>query len=61
MLSFDLYKQPFRLLLPDGKNEFRTFCGSISSIITILVVLSYSSQKITTLVSLDDIKIQKIE
>ena len=49
--SFDLYKQPFRLLLPDGKNEYRTCTGALMSISTLLVVLLYATYKITILVS----------
>ena len=41
MLSFDLYKQAYRLLLPDRYNEFRTFAGSVLSICTILILLIY--------------------
>ena len=51
MLHFDLYKQPFRLLLPDGKNEYRTFAGAVLSLVTILVILSYGGFKFTELVS----------
>ena len=51
MLRFDLYKQPFRLLLPDGKNEYRTCTGALMSISTLLVVLLYASYKITILIS----------
>ena len=59
MLRFDLYKQPFRLLLPDGKNEYRTFAGAILSLVTIGIVISYGSNKVTRLYSRSDFKIQR--
>ena len=58
MLGFDLYKQPFRLLLPDGKNEYRTFVGATLSLFTIVIVLIYGSFKIQQLVDLEDYKVQ---
>ena len=59
MLRFDLYKQPFRLLLPDGKNEYRTFTGAVLSLCTILIVIFYGSFKTSALVGRDDFTIQR--
>ena len=59
MLRFDLYKQPFRLLLPDGKNEYRTFTGAVLSLCTILIVIFYGGIKTRALVGREDFKIQK--
>ena len=61
MLRLDLYRQPFRLRLPDGFNEYRTFTGSILSIFTICVVLAYASFKITTMVKKDDYKVRTLD
>mmetsp|Transcript_25997 Transcript_25997/g.32418 ORF Transcript_25997/g.32418 Transcript_25997/m.32418 type:complete len:102 (+) Transcript_25997:83-388(+) len=61
MLRLDLYKQPFRLLLPDGKNEYRTFVGSVLSLLTVCIVLAYGSFKVLELVSLSNYKIQTRE
>ena len=58
MLRLDLYKQPFRLLLPDGKNEYRTFVGATLSLFTVVIVLIYGSFKIQQLVDLEDYKVQ---
>ena len=59
MLKFDLYKQPFRLLLPDGRNEYRTFAGAILSLATICIVMAYGSNKLERLLGRDDFKIQR--
>ena len=58
MLKFDVYKQPFRLLLPDGKNEYRTFAGSVLSLFTILVVIFYGGFKLQILMGRDAYKVQ---
>ena len=58
MLKFDLYKQPFRLLLPDRKNEYRTFAGGLLSITTIIVMLLYTIYKFNVLISNYDYKVQ---
>ena len=57
MLSFDLYKQPFRLLLPDSYNEFRTFAGSLLSICTIMILLIYGGFLVANMLSRDDFKV----
>ena len=45
-IKVDLYKQPFRLLLPDEKDEYRTFAGAILTICTFIIVLVYASLKL---------------
>ena len=36
MLRFDIYRVPFRLMLPDGEYNYRTLIGSSFSICTII-------------------------
>ena len=57
MLTVDLYKQPFQLLLPDGKYEYRTFTGAVLTIFTFMIMLSYSSFKMTMMVTREDNKV----
>ena len=54
MLAFDLYKQPFRLLLPDGKSEYRSFFGALLSLATIGLLIAYCVSKVKILVGSDD-------
>ena len=61
MLDLDLYTQPFRLMLPDGQNQYRTFTGAMLSIFTVCVVLAYASFKISTMVSKDDYKVRTLD
>ena len=53
-----MYKQPFRLLLPDEKDEYRTFAGAILTICSIFVVMIYAGFKISTLLSYSEYKVQ---
>ena len=57
-LKFDLYKQPFRLLLPDEKDEYRTFAGALLTIVTVITVVVYASLKLVTLFDYNDYKVQ---
>ena len=59
VIKFDLYKQPFRLLLPDQKDEYRTFCGSLLTIFTLLVTLAYAVVKLQILYHYRDYKVQE--
>ena len=47
----DLYPQPFRLLLPDGKDKYRTFAGTLLSIGSLLVIISYAVYHLIGLMS----------
>ena len=42
----DLFRRPFNFLLPDHQSQYRTFLGSMLSIITILLILVYGGYKI---------------
>ena len=57
-MKFDLYRQPYKLLLPDGKNEYRTFGGSILSLCTILAVVGFAVIRIIAVASRADHKVQ---
>lgn len=60
-LNLDIYRQPFTLLLPDGKNQYRTVAGSLLSIISVLLIFSYASYKYTKMVSLQNYKTHTME
>ena len=59
VIKFDLYKQPFRLLLPDEKDEYRTFCGSLLTIFTLSVTLVYAVLKLQILFHYKDYRVQE--
>ena len=61
LLPFDLYKQPFRLLLPDGRDEYRTFAGGALSILTIIVVLIFAAYEIKGLANRTEYSIKTIK
>lgn len=61
MLNLDIYRQPFRLLLPDEKGMYRTFLGSMLSILTIVTVGVFGVFKIYDLVNMTDYKVQTRE
>ena len=50
-LELDIYRRPFQLLLPDQRNYHRTFIGSILSVITLLIILSYATYQMGALLS----------
>ena len=59
MLRFDLYREPFRLLLPDGRPDYRTLAGAFLSLVTIFIVIAFGSYKVQLLLGRDDFKIQR--
>ena len=46
------------MLLPDGRNEYRTFTGGILSIVTVIVMLGFAGYKFSVLVQSSDYKVQ---
>ena len=58
MLNLDIYRQPLQLRLPDASTQYRTFNGSIFSIMTVVVMLVYGVYKMTNLVTYSDYAIQ---
>ena len=61
MLSLDLYRQPLLMLLPDGKNEYRTFTGAMLSILTIMVVLTYASFKFNAMIMREEFNLRSMD
>ena len=57
-LKLDLYRMPFRLLMPDNQEQYRTFLGSMFSLMTIFVILAYGSYKMITLANNEEYKTQ---
>lgn len=58
MLYADLYKQPFKFLLPDEKDTYRTFMGSIMTIVTVIFVMVFAYFKLERLLDYQDYKVQ---
>lgn len=58
-LQLDMYRKPFLFLLPDHNEQYRTFLGSILSLITFLIMGFYSVYKIMTLFAITDYRIMK--
>ena len=56
-LLLDIYRQPFRLLLPDESGMYRTFMGSMLSLLTIVTVIIYGGYKTNDLVNKRDYKV----
>ena len=56
-LSLDIYRLPFRLLLPDENGMYRTFLGSMLSLLTIVTVIIYGAYKTNDLVRKRDYKV----
>ena len=45
MLGLDIYRMPFRLLLPDDNGMYRTFLGTVLSVLTLIMVITYGGFK----------------
>ena len=58
-LWFDMYQTPFQLLLPDHNENYRTFVGSILSLLTMTILLAYMIYKAQILFELDDYSLEK--
>ena len=59
MLGLDFYRQPFHLILPDQSDRYRSFIGSIMSLITSVLLLLYAGYKLNIMVRYRDYKIQQ--
>ena len=53
-LTLDMYRRPFHLFLPDDQPLYRSFLGSMLSVLTIMLLISYGGWKLTNLFSLAD-------
>ena len=58
-LELDLYRRPFLFYLPDRKTMYRSLLGSVLSVITVSIMLSYATYKLVELSSLNSYKINK--
>ena len=61
MLGLDIYRMPFRLLLPDENGMYRTFLGSVLSILTLVMIITFGGFKTSQLVGMLDYKVQTHE
>ena len=57
MLGLDFYHRPVRVLLPGNKDFYRTLLGSVLSIFTAVVILTYTGYKVTQLASNEEYKV----
>ena len=44
--------------MPDEEHTYRTFCGSILSIFTVIIIMLYASYKMAIMFSFADYKVQ---
>lgn len=58
-LELDMYRTPFLFLLPDHNEQYRTFLGSVLSLITFALMGFYSVYKMMTLFALADYRIMQ--
>jgi len=54
LLSFDIYRQPFRFRLPDDSQRYRSCVGSLLSIATVATILLYAIHKAINSMNLND-------
>ena len=59
ILMLDRYRTPFRLMMPGNNDQYRTFLGSTFSIITLLLIMSYTTIKFSGLTDQADYSIMK--
>ena len=57
-MVLDLFRQPFRFLLPDREDMYRTFLGSSLSLLCFIILLGFGALKVTALATSSDYKIQ---
>ena len=53
-LHLDLYRRPFMFNLPDKSTKYRTLLGSVLSVLTVAIMLSYAYLKLIKLQSYQD-------
>ena len=57
-MAIDIFGQPFRFLLPNGEDEYRSFLGSFPSLLLAMLLLGYATYKIEGLTLNSDYKTQ---
>ena len=40
VLNLDIHKRPFEMLIPGGEQHYKTFFGSLISVLTLLIMAS---------------------
>ena len=58
LLPLDIYRQQLKFQLPDGKNEYRSFVGSVLTLLTFINLLSFIVYKLLALVSFSEYTFQ---
>ena len=56
-IAMDVNPQQFKMPIDEGRSSLKTPCGTIFGILTVLVVLAFTAQKIIVLHSKSDISI----
>ena len=56
-----MYRQPFQFLMPDHESTYRSAVGTMLSILTLILMVSYSTYKLIDLIELNDYKIQEVK
>ena len=57
VLAIDLYKQPFNFLMPDHRENYRSLLGSLLSVVTFALMISYAAYKLIDLIEYNDYKL----
>lgn len=57
-LNIDLYRTSFNFLLPENQMEYRSFLGACLTIMTLLLLISFSGYKMIDLLGYDNYKLQ---
>ena len=57
-LAADLYTEPFKFLLPGEEDRYRTFLGSMLSLVTICILVGYGTFKTLDLLNYEDYQVQ---
>ena len=57
-LDIDIYKTSFNFLLPNKKQDYKSFLGVCLSIMTFIILLSYGSYKMGDLIGFENYKLQ---
>ena len=54
-----MYRSPFHFLVPDGREYYRSFLGTVLSLLTLLVLCTYLSYRVMVLVIKDEYTIME--
>ena len=58
-LTLDIYRTPFKFLFFDGNENYRTFLGTILSLLTVITILSYGLVKVIQVFSAEEFEVMQ--